>query len=139
GGIPERLSVRQQQIESAIVRGLGFERAEVVAWTGCVAEISRDEAAARGCLGRCPHEIAKIRDDAEAAAAIDAQPGAARAQIPSGQDVTGRGPAPEGCSGPLVVLIAIGGNHQAVARVCVPREHEQAHESAYESLPLREG
>ncbi|GBF30306.1 hypothetical protein MnTg04_00244 [bacterium MnTg04] len=71
--------------------------------------------------------LAEIRHQRQPSAPVHAEPGAARFQIPPRQEPRVVLPPMRGLARPLMKLIPVGGQHQAIPRMMLIRYEYQAH------------
>src|SRR6185312_8810858 len=87
----------------------------------------RDQATTRAYPRLRPLQLAEVGDYTEAPRAVEAQPRALRLQVAPGEHAGRRRPLGERRGGARVELVAVGGHHEAVARMRLPGEHQEAH------------
>ena len=116
-----------QQIESVVARREPCDLIEIFARFALRNEKVADQLTARGSIGLARARIAKIGKRGKTAATRHTQPGAHAFQVASGKDVRMILPECRFRRGPLVVLIAVGCDHQRIIGVRAMREQDQAH------------
>src|SRR5688572_1853393 len=85
-----------------------------------------DERAARGRRER-PARLADIRDGREAAGTLEAEPGASGLKVPPAEHARRFGPPRGARRRPRVLLVAIRGDDQRIARCGTERDDDEAH------------
>ena len=89
-GVPQLVRIRDQEIEAGVAGRVRLEAGEPGLGRLLLREESRDQPAAGGRRAPRPLQLAEVRDGTEAAAAVQPEPGAAGAQVLTGQDVARR-------------------------------------------------
>ena len=121
-GVPERILVREQQVEACVPGRIGLQYPQVFARRARLREKRWNKAAARRRAAPATPEFAEVRDAAESSARVERQPRAICLHVAAADDAGRVGPGCERRRRPGMKLVAVGGDHEPVTRVAAPRE-----------------
>jgi hypothetical protein len=122
----ELAAVEQQQIESTEGGAVLHDSRGILRGRGAVGQEVCDQRAARPKRTRSLR-IANVRDRGEAAALVDGEPSPACREIAAAQHLRRVRPPCGGQRRPRVLLVAIGGDEQRMARGRADPNDDQAH------------